>query len=158
MCRKGEILNGWVKVINLWHATGSRKMGLVAGATQILEITWTRTTLKASSPSVSHLMMLCRDEGTRPAVFIWSNVPDPTHSIPLLYLPFSKSFIWKPQGGKKSTMQSEENVDQVKVGQWVCTIIAPGIYEAIRSCPPFKWNTKPLWNHRFPLVMGLKCF
>lgn len=66
MCRKGEILNGWVKVINLWHATGSRKMGLVAGATQILEITWTRTTLKASSPSVSHLMMLCRDEGTRP--------------------------------------------------------------------------------------------
>lgn len=77
MCRKGEILNGWVKVINLWHATGSRKMGLVAGATQILEITWTRTTLKASSPSVSHLMMLCRDEGTRPAVFIWSSVPDP---------------------------------------------------------------------------------
>lgn len=81
----------------------------------------------------------------------------PTHSIPLLYLPFSKSFIWKPQGGKRSTMQSEEKVDQVKVRQWVCTI-APGIYEAIRSCPPFKWNTKALWNHRFPLVMGFKSF
>lgn len=81
----------------------------------------------------------------------------PAHSIPLLYLPFSKSFIWEPQGGRRSTMQSEEKFDQVKVRQWVCSI-APGIYEAICSCPPFKWNTKPLWSHRFPLVMGFKCF
>lgn len=157
MCWKSEILNGWVKVMNLWNATGSRKMGLVAVATQILEMTWSGKTLKASSLSVSYLMTLRTDEGSRPLPSSSEVCAWPTHPIPLLYLPFSKSFIWKPQGGKRSTMQREEKVDQVKVRPWVCTI-APGIYQAICSCPPFKWNTKPPWNHRFPLVMGFKCF
>lgn len=147
---------GW-KMCIWWNATDTRKMGFLAVAPQVLEMTQTRTTLKVSSPNILFDDVAHRWRVKAITVFIGSRGSDSYTFFLSFTYHFSKSFIWKLQGSKKPMMRNEQIFDQVKVRQWIY-IFAPGIDEAIHSCPPFKWKTKPLLKRSFSSSDGLHVF
>lgn len=131
-------------------------MGLVAVATQILEMTWTRTTLKASSPSVSHLMMLRTDEGSKPLLSS-SEAVCLTHTLhSATYYSLNLSY----ENRREARNQQCKARKKLIKSKW-------GNGSVPSSCLKFMklsahaHPSNGIQSHSetcFPLVMGFKCF